>query len=152
MNELIAIIKSGKATRFAHTMVGADCRHRISCHVGGEILSVCGSDLDATATELLAAIEKREKTMQEEAVRRADAEQRVQAFASRRGDEVRFSADCCCIESDPPLYEGNATLDIGATQFKRTFDHWDEDAMRAELIQNAVRWIEQFEAAPKVSE
>lgn len=148
MNELIAMIKSGKAKSFAHTVCGEDYRHHMTCHVGEAMLTACGSDLDATATELLAALEKHEKTTQKEAVRRTEAEQRVLAFTSRRGAEVRFDAELICMESDPPQDSADATLDIGDKQFKRTFNHWNKAAMRALLIQDAVRWIEQFEAVP----
>jgi len=147
MNELIAIVKSGKVSRFEHTMCGEHYNHRITCHVGEAMLSARDTDMDTTATKLLAAIEKHEKTMQEEAARRAEAEQRVQAFASKRSVEVRFSAELLCMESHPPQYTAYATLDIGITHFKRTFDHWDKVLMRARLMQDAVRWIEQVEAA-----
>jgi hypothetical protein len=150
MNELIAIVKSGKVSRFEHSMWGELYQHHMTCHVGGATLTACGADMDTTATELLAAIEKNEKTKQEEAVRRTEVEQRMQALASNCGVEVRFSVELLCMESYPEQYTVYATLDIGDTLFKKTFDHCDKVPMRARLFsfENAVPWIKQAEAAP----
>lgn len=147
MNQLVELVKAGTASGFVHTM-NKDGWHSVECKVQRSAFCANAADPDVAATSVVAQIETHQKTVQETQARRDEVESRVRSFAEANGGKpLLFDATKFYGESCPPSYWAVAQLQVGAKSFARQFGHWDDEVMRAALMDEALRWIEQTETA-----